>query len=425
MNDERHNPDVDRLLADAGREWREKLPPSPDAYPEFELRAAARTAPRPGRLVASVGGVLALVAVAVLIVLAMPRSNGQIGGASPSPTGWPAVLYMENRGGPAFDVVVNGIKVATVACGGYQTVAPGASNIPQLPWDLVITRERDGSRLLAQHVTELPRWFVQMGNEPLGLSDAVIMGPIPPTCAPGDPTAKPAVLTPTEAIASVVAFVGEPARTGDLAARDPDGGAVGPFYEVSNSHLVATVDAVTGRLISVVFLGSETPSGNGPSADEAVAIAEAYLTDHGVAFDGMTRTVERKDHGETWEWVVKWVRQAGSVVLPDYREVGVDPAGHVWRYYSLSQPYGSPPVATIDQQAAEAAAKEAAFAGQESRIDSTILRLKVAPNGNQRLVWEITVSAWEASQPSGQGPMLHAFVEVDAQSGVATVIARG
>jgi hypothetical protein len=335
------------------------------------------------------------------------------------------VLYVENRGGPAFDIVVNGIKVASVACDGYQTVVPGASNIPQLPWDLVITRERDGSRLLAQHVTELPRWFVQMGNEPLGLSEAVILGPIPPTCAPGDPTAKPAVLTPTEAIASVVVFVGEPARTGDLTVRDPDGGAAGPFYEVSNSHLVATVDAATGQVISVVFLGSEAPSGDGPTADEAVAIAEAYLTEHGVPIDGMTRTVERKDHGETWEWVVKWVRQVGSVILPDYREVGVDPAGHVWRFYALSQPFASPPAATIGQEAAEAAAKDAAFAGQESRIDSTTLRLKVDADGHQRLVWEITVSAWEASQPSGQEPMLHAFVEVDAQSGVATVTARG
>ena len=32
----------------------------------------------------------------------------------------------------------------------------------------------------------------------------------------------------------------------------------------------------------------------------------------------MARTVEKMDHGETWEWVAKWVREADGVTLPDY-----------------------------------------------------------------------------------------------------------
>ena len=341
MNDERDNPDFDQLLADAGREWRETLPPSPDPYPEFEHRATRSLVPGTGRVLASLGGVLALVAVAVLVFVSWPRPNQQIAGVSPSPTN----------------------PVPSVSPSPSSSVTPAATPRP--------------------------------------------------------------VLAPTEAIDRVVAFIGQPDLTADLAADGPNEGAAGPYYDVRNRHLSASVDARTGDVISVLYLGSEQPNGEGPTADQAVAIAEAYLTAHGIPFDGMTRTVERKDHGETWEWVVTWRRERDNIVLPDYREVGVDPSGHVWRFYALTQPYNSPPVAKIDQATAEAYAVQAAFPGESrTKIEGTTLRLKVDPSGQQRLIWEIQVGAWEPGQPSGE-PMLHAWVEVDAETGAATVVGRG
>jgi hypothetical protein len=339
MNDERANPDVDRLLADAGRVWRETLPPGQDAFLEFQHRATGGRKAITGRLLGSFSGLLALIAVVVVIAVSLPRSN-QIAGASPSPTVNPSV------------------------------------------------------------------------------------GPSPSSSAAASATPRP-TLTPSEAIERLVAFVGEPDLTAGLVADGPNEGAAGPYYGLANSHLTASVDARTGTVISVLYLGSQPPGGDGPTADEAVEIAEAYLTWHGISFDGMTRTVERMDHGETWEWVVKWVRQAGNVVLPDLREVGVDPSGHVWRFVSFSRPYTSPALPKIDQATAETYAIQAAFPDEpRTKIESVTLRLMVDPNGHQRLVWEIVVGAWAPGQP-GAEPILHTWVEVDAETGETKILALG
>lgn len=331
MNEEQRDAEVEQLLANAGRAWRETLPPSPDPYPAFARRATVNPASRPGARGVSLAGVLAVVAVAVLVVMSMPRPNGQTGNATPSASPFPTA----------------------------------------------------------------------------------------------NPTANPGVLTPAEAIDRVVAFVGEPALTADLVANGPNDGNGLAFYEVANAHLTAEVDSQTGAVVSVLFLDSDPPLGEGPTADEAIAIAEAYVVDRGIAVDGMTRTVERKDHGETWEWSVEWVRMAGNVILPDNLAVGVDPFGNVFRFVSYKRPYSSPPAPEVDQATAETYAAEAAFGDEpRTRIDSATLRLLVYPNGGQQLVWQIQVSAWAPGQ-SGTEPMLHAWVEVDALTGETRTIGLG
>jgi hypothetical protein len=231
------------------------------------------------------------------------------------------------------------------------------------------------------------------------------------------PTAPPATeqhtLTPTDAADRVAAFVGQPGITGDLIVNGPDDAGL---YDVQNSHVVALVDPASGIVLSVLYLGSGNSDGKGPTGDEAIAIAETYLRDHGVDFDGMTRTEQRMDHGETWEWAIQWVRMAGDVILPDSVVVGVNPSGQVFRFGVYQRPYTSPPTPTVDQATAEATARQAAFGDAPSQIDSTALKLKVDESGNQRLVWEIAVT---------EEPMSHAVVEVDALTGAATIIAVG
>ena len=104
------------------------------------------------------------------------------------------VLYLVNRGGPPFAVFVYGAAAATVDCGGYATVSPDQPNIKALPWDLAIVRVRDGTTLVSTQVTELPRWFVQLGEDrDGGLSKMPVLCPAfscPPPEAP-TPSASP------------------------------------------------------------------------------------------------------------------------------------------------------------------------------------------------------------------------------------------
>jgi hypothetical protein len=108
--------------------------------------------------------------------------------ATPSPTPEstpPPALWVENRGGPAVTLEIAGTPVATVACDSGAELVPGQSGVPTLPWDLRILRLRDGALLLQVHVTDLPRWFVQIGENPEdGLSGAPIAGPPGPSCPP-------------------------------------------------------------------------------------------------------------------------------------------------------------------------------------------------------------------------------------------------
>lgn len=94
-----------------------------------------------------------------------PTTNG--GSATP-------VLYVENRGGDAFNIQIAGVVVATVECGQTVTLEPGQGNAPALPWVLNVTRVSDGATVLATQIVRLPQWLVRRpGFQPtLGYSEA-------------------------------------------------------------------------------------------------------------------------------------------------------------------------------------------------------------------------------------------------------------
>jgi hypothetical protein len=93
-------------------------------------------------------------------------------------------LHVENRGGPAFEIRIGNADVIDVECNGGEAIRPRDGNAPGLPWELTIVRIRDGSTIFARRVDRLPQWFVQIGEEPLGMSEQPILGPAGPACPP-------------------------------------------------------------------------------------------------------------------------------------------------------------------------------------------------------------------------------------------------
>jgi hypothetical protein len=101
--------------------------------------------------------------------------------------GSPLVLTFDGRGNPPVLLRINGVDVAHLACteGGTRAFAPGADGVPLLPWDLKVIRERDGTVLISEHVTSMPKWLLLFADGTGGIGSLPALGPMPPTCAPG------------------------------------------------------------------------------------------------------------------------------------------------------------------------------------------------------------------------------------------------
>ena len=61
----------------------------------------------------------------------------------------------------------------------------------------------------------------------------------------------------------------------------------------------------------------------------------------------------------------------------------------------------------------------------KTKIESAQLTLKVNAEGSQGLVWDVMVTGWVAMATGPAMPIAHAVVEVDAETGAATVVATG
>ncbi|MGK2849346.1 MAG: hypothetical protein ACSLFN_00280 [Candidatus Limnocylindrales bacterium] len=93
-------------------------------------------------------------------------------------------LYAENRGGPDLVFLVAGAPAISVPCDGGASLVPGQVGLPSLPWSLEVRRAADGAIVLTEEVTELPRWFVQIGDTVVGgsLNPTAVEGPAGPRC---------------------------------------------------------------------------------------------------------------------------------------------------------------------------------------------------------------------------------------------------
>jgi hypothetical protein len=103
---------------------------------------------------------------------------------SPAVTG-PVGLYVENRGGPALSVAINGTKVAAVACNTTSLLVPSENGVPPLPWDVSVTTGPTAVVVYSGRLTSVPAWFLQIGGTVLGIGTTPPIGPSGPTCPPG------------------------------------------------------------------------------------------------------------------------------------------------------------------------------------------------------------------------------------------------
>lgn len=424
---------IDLELRAAGERWRATRRSGPtrvDPALFAEKRPTTILGPTMARAAASLAAVavLAFVGLIVLVLLRPvqqpgPPATSPIGSGTPAPTTSPRLpqeLYLENRGGPTFTVRIGGNDITTVSCDAGATLTAGQENVPPLPWDVKLIRVRDGATIVAAQITGLPRWFVQIGDEPLGFSTSPVGGPMGPSCLPtaSPPQSdSPAVLiSPSEAIERVVAFVDAPELTADLAVEGPTAGAWWPSYGVHGRQVSASVNAHDGTITTLLLFANVGFGGATIDADRSVEVAEEFLHQHQVPFDGLDRTVRFQDHGETSEYVVEWIGHQGEIILPDSRVVGVDAStGLVFHFVYMNHPYDPPAEPLVDRATAEAVAVRLATASPQAEVDRSELLVTFTPAEVQRLVWQVYVTEGFS----------HWVVEVDAETGAAAVIASG
>ena len=92
------------------------------------------------------------------------------------------MFFIENRGGPAFNVRIDGKAHSVISCDAGEWLIPGEGSVPPLPWHLTMDRVTGGAPIFSQDVRVLPYWFVQIG-EATAMSDQPVLGPMGPACA--------------------------------------------------------------------------------------------------------------------------------------------------------------------------------------------------------------------------------------------------
>lgn len=131
-------------------------------------------------------GLLVPLLVSLLVALAGCSRAG-----SPSPVAVPQpgvqdVLSVENRGGPALSVRVNGVEVLQLPCDDSRTIEPGVNGLPPLPWTVTVARRTGDVIVATQAISTLPQWYLQIGDTSLGFGRTPPSGPAGPSCGPDE-----------------------------------------------------------------------------------------------------------------------------------------------------------------------------------------------------------------------------------------------
>jgi hypothetical protein len=127
---------------------------------------------------------VALVLLAIIVAGCTPaKSPASV--AAPEP-GSQAVLSVENRGGPALSIRVNGAEVLQLTCNDARLIEPGVNGVPPLPWTVTVARIRNDVLVATQPIADLPEWYLQIGDASLGFGKTPPAGPAGPSCPPGE-----------------------------------------------------------------------------------------------------------------------------------------------------------------------------------------------------------------------------------------------
>ncbi len=236
-----------------------------------------------------------------------------------------------------------------------------------------------------------------------------------PTPMAGSPTAATLALDAEMAIALVRPYL--PAGSEETLTATLDSGAARAFFEVRGTDVSAGVDATTGLVMTVLRLDllPDTPmvSRIPVQAQEAAA---AFLTEHGIPFGGMDAAVELIDHGATKEYRVTWTRTENGILLDDERQVSVNPAtGAVFGFTDTRPRPGTTGAVLVDRDTAIRAAVALWGQGAGTTVDEAALIVSRDPRLPGRTVWSVKLTK----------EISHAWVYVDAQTGVAFIMGLG
>ncbi len=194
-------------------------------------------------------------------------------------------------------------------------------------------------------------------------------------------------------------------------------GAGRAFFEISGTNFSAGVDATTGLVMGVLRLDllpdtamvSKIPV----QAQEAAA---AFLTEHGIPFDGMDAAVELIDHGTAKEYRVTWTRTKNGILLDDERQVSVNPrTGAVFGFTDTRPRPGAAGAVLVDRDTAIRAAVAMWGQGAGTTVDEATLIVSRDPRWPGRTVWSVQLTSGLA----------HALIYVDAETGVALIMGLG
>ena len=189
------------------------------------------------------------------------------------------------------------------------------------------------------------------------------------------------------------------------------------FFKVEGKDFSAGVDATTGLVISVLRfdLLPDTPVVSKILA-QAHAAAAAFLTEHGIPFDGMDAAVTLIDHGDTKEYQVTWTRTVNGILLDDERQVSVNPrTGAVYGFTDTRPRPGNPGAVLVDRGTAIRTAVAMWGQGAGTTVDEATLIVSRDLRLPRRTVWSVRLT-------EGIG---HAWIYVDAETGVAVIVGLG
>jgi hypothetical protein len=242
--------------------------------------------------------------------------------------------------------------------------------------------------------------------------------------APTDPIRT--VLVDASRAEGAVGRLLSPAELQGLSVSPPVAGAVDTYYEVTSKSARATVDVNDGH-VTMLIRQTKLPGARDTtvSAVDAEAGAIGWLKAHDIPIDGMTAKTDLIDHGDTTAYTVSLTHVVDRVIVPDTRTLYVNPAsGEIFMLADYRHPFSPPPTAKVSVDQANASAAST-VGGKHVVVDHAQLMIIFAPDGGQRLVWQVAVSAELDDSPADDPVVAHYLVEVDALYETARVVAQG
>lgn len=261
-------------------------------------------------------------------------------------------------------------------------------------------------------------------------------GPAANSAAANSPEATPSSLVTTAspsaptvskeaAVAAAEEFLGRPLGAVDVS--DPKASPGGQYFEIMEHDAGADmwVDSATGKVIYMMLSAPLTAAVNF-TPEQAQSAAAAFLTAHRVPFDGLTATVALQDHGCCKEYIVTWQQYVNGALVPDMRQVSVDPAtGQVFSFMDRRVAYAPVPSPVLSRD--EAIAKAIAASGLSApTVGDVQLLVDSSPIWPGRLVWSVQLSQQVPIASGSSVTYVSAYwVYVDAITGETKIAGQG